>query len=54
MKTYLSFVVVSISSYFSRMGLNLEDEIEYFSGLRLEFSNVEDIEKVCLSFAKGY
>ncbi|WP_039766043.1 response regulator transcription factor [Caldicellulosiruptor sp. F32] len=51
--TYLSFVVVSISSYFSRMGLNLEDEIEYFSNLRLEFSNIEDIQKNLLKFCEG-
>ncbi len=53
LRTYLSFVVVSISSYFSRIGLNLEDEIEYFSDLRLGFSNVEEIEKSMLKFCEG-
>ena len=53
LRTYLSFVVVSISSYFSRIGLNLEDEIEYFSSLRLEFSNIEEIEKSILKFCEG-
>lgn len=53
LRMYLSFVVVLISFYFSRIGLNLEDEIEYFLSLRFEFLNIEEIEKSILKFCEG-
>lgn len=52
LRTYLSFVVVSVSSYFSRIGLDLEDEIESFSELKPELSNIESMEQNIVRFCK--
>lgn len=42
-KVYINYILIRLSSYFSKIGLNIESEIEAFSKLQSTLTNIDEV-----------